>query len=237
MFFIAQIKALSHFSVISIWYNKVIMTRILLVEDDKSMAKTLIKGLSRKDYDVSVIEDGNLAKLSKVSDYDLVLLDWMLPGTEGIDILKVWREDKHFTTPVIMLTAKQTVKDRVDGLKTGADDYISKIFEWEELYARIEANLRRSGIANNLLTLDQKENVFKENGKEISLSPREFEILKIFYQHPNRVLSRNQILENLYDDEVDSNVIEKHIYNIRKKFTHDPIQTIRGVGYKFKSGK
>lgn len=213
------------------------MTRILLVEDDKSMAKTLVKGLSRKDYDVSVIEDGNLAKISKVSDYDLVLLDWMLPGTEGIDILKVWREDKHFTTPVIMLTAKQTVKDRVDGLKTGADDYISKIFEWEELYARIEANLRRSGIANNLLTLDQKENVFKENGKEISLSPREFEILKIFYQHPNRVLSRNQILENLYDDEVDSNVIEKHIYNIRKKFTHDPIQTIRGVGYKFKSGK
>lgn len=212
------------------------MANILVVEDEKRMAQTLERGLTQSGHQISLIIHGSKAMQIDISDYDLVLLDWMLPGVSGIDLLRHWRRCGQ-QTPIIMLTAKTHLTDKVSGLNYGADDYISKFFEWPELLARISALLRRSsetGHTQNILSWDSRSKCFWEKGRIILLTPKERVILKYIFDRPNRLISKQALLQHVYQDENDtnSNVIERHIHSLRSKFEHEPIQTIRGLGYR-----
>jgi DNA-binding response OmpR family regulator len=219
--------------------NLVSQKRILVVEDEKDMARTLEKGLVSNGFNVDLIINGTDARLKDIREYDVVILDWMLPGFDGISVLKYWREQK-FTTPVLMLTARDFVKDRVAGLDGGADDYMSKFFGWDELLARLHALIRRTKPANikkaGHLELNFETQVFSENGVEVALTSTETKILIYFFQHPHTIISASQLTHSIYEQGENpySNVIARHIKTIRKKLHHDPIETIRNLGYRLK---
>ena len=213
--------------------------RILLVEDDSLLGEGLLSGLQRKNYSVDWVKNGESALAAIAStDYDAVILDIGLPKMSGLDVLKRSRKQGH-TIPVLILTAQDATSDRVTGLDAGADDYLIKPFEFEELCARLRALTRRAkGIAEKKIRyknieIDTAAHNVTYNNEIITLSRREFSLLEEMLSSTGRVLSRSQLEDKLYSwgDEVGSNAIEVHIHHLRKHFGSDLIKTVRGIGY------
>ena len=218
------------------------MLRILLVEDDNLLGDGIHEGLTQFGYNVEWVQDGAIALHAlKVEPFDLVVLDLGLPKKSGIEVLRSMRRS-NINIPVIILTARDSIDDRVQGLDAGADDYMIKPFDLNELCARIRAASRRNashGKPDNLLSvgaveLDTASLSVAAEGQNIPVSRREFAILHKLMANTNRVMSRQSLTESVYgwDDEIDSNAIEVHIHNLRKKLAeYLKIRTIRGIGY------
>ncbi len=217
--------------------------KILVVEDEHRIANTIKKGLEQERYTVDVVYDGqNGFDLATTEDYDLILLDLLLPGMDGITICKNLRQ-KNIHTPILMLTAKSQIQDKIAGLDGGADDYLTKPFSFEELLARIRALARRPHetkaevISVGDLTLDPKNFVFSKFGKNMALSSKEFKLVEYFMRHQNKILSKDQITNHVWDYDADilPNTIEVYVRNLRLK--NIPIETVRGFGYRLCSNK
>lgn len=213
--------------------------RILLVEDDPMIGESVLDGLKAEGYAVDWVQDGNSALIAlRTTPFSLVILDLGLPGKDGLTVLHEARMQK-IHVPVIVTTARDTVEDRVKGLDAGADDYLIKPYDLDELSARIRALLRRSAGRSEptiergrLLIKPQTREVFF-NGEPVLLSSKEYALLVALADRQGVVLSRGQLEEKLYDwdSTVGSNAIEVHIHHLRKKLTDDAIKTVRGVGY------
>ena len=218
--------------------------RLLLVEDNVPLADELVASLGRQGYAVDWLADGRDASYQGASEpYDLIVLDLGLPGKPGLDVLRDWRAG-DLATPVLVLTARDSWAERIEGLKAGADDYLTKPFHPEELLLRIQALLRRAhGIANQPLlkvgglALDEARQSCRKGDEEVQLTAGEFRLLRFFMLHPGQLLSKSQLAEHLYDGETerDSNVIEVHVNRLRSKLGRELIQTRRGQGYRFGS--
>lgn len=216
--------------------------RLLVVEDHVALADELLADLARSGYAVDWLADGRDAVYQGTSEpYDLIVLDLGLPGKPGLDVLREWRAS-GLKTPVLVLTARDHWAERIDGLKAGADDYLTKPFHPEELQLRIQALLRRShGLANQPqleaagLQLDESRQAVIRDGAEISLTAAEFSLLRYLMLHSHKIISKTRLLEHLYDaeSERDANVIEVHINHLRSKLGKTIIETRRGQGYLF----
>ena len=213
--------------------------RVLLVEDDLMIGESLRKGLRLEGFTVDWVQDGHGAELAlETTDYALVLLDLGLPKKDGLSVLRGWRA-RDVTTPVLILTARDAVPDRVAGLDSGADDYLVKPFDLSELLARMRALLRRQAgrargwVEIGALRLDPVAHTVEYQGKPVALSAREFALLQALVDWPRAVLSREQLEERLYGwgEEVESNAVEVHVHNLRRKLSQQVIRTVRGVGY------
>ncbi|MGD9900777.1 MAG: response regulator transcription factor [Calditrichaceae bacterium] len=216
--------------------------RILIVEDEKGIANFIRDGLEEENFAVDIAGDGETGlEMSLINEYDVILLDWMIPGISGIEVCRgIRKNDKK--TPIIFLTAKDTVQDTIFGLNAGANDYIKKPFDFEELLVRIRVQLRTAGDENVLLQLGDIEmnlethQVLRDN-QEISLTQKEFALLEFLIRNKNKVCSRTRIIEHVWDIhfESDTSVIDVYINFLRKKLKLDGgkehIHTIRGVGY------
>ena len=223
--------------------------KILLIEDDIKISSFIEKGLKEQGFIVDCCDDGNQGYLLVFEPgYDLIILDIMLPGKDGLSILRSLRDNKH-TVPVILLTARSAVNERIEGLNLGADDYLCKPFYIGELIARIIAITRRaSGNSLNLLscdnlTLDLIAREVKINNIIIDLTNREFNLLELLMRQPGRVLTRTQILEHVWGYGFDplTNIVDVYIRRLRNKINKDhhgpEIETVRGVGYRLKRNK
>jgi DNA-binding response OmpR family regulator len=217
--------------------------RILVVEDDRKVASFLERGLREEGYSVDVAYDGEDGRLkAHVHDYDLLLLDVMLPGISGLELVRDLRA-REKATPVLMLTARDSEDDVVTGLDAGADDYLTKPFGFDELLARVRALLRRGGAARpdrliyGDVELDRVKHEASRAGSKLDLTPKEFRLLEFFLLNPERVVRRTELLEKVWDLTFDpmSNVVDVHMGHLRRKLraaSNDPlIQTVRGVGY------
>lgn len=213
--------------------------RLLLVEDDELLGDAVKTGLAQFGYIVDWLRDGESARSAiKTESFELIILDLGLPKLSGINLLQIIRQDKN-TTPVMILTARESVEDRIKGLNSGADDYIIKPFDLNELNARIRALIRRSqGRANTTLQykniiIDPAAHSVTLDNVRINVPRREFALLQKLLENSGNVLSRDQLMQSIYgwDEDVDSNALEVHIHNLRKKLNANFIRTIRGVGY------
>lgn len=215
--------------------------RILLVEDDELLGDGIRTGLRHYGYTVDWVKDGRSAHrvlTTPQEDFDVIVLDLGLPKMSGLDLLKSIRE-RHITVPVVILTARESVEDRVKGLDAGADDYLTKPFDLDELCARMRALQRRSKaranpvIAYQDIELDPASHTVQQAGKDAPISRREFALLQKLLENTGRVISREQLNQTLYGwgENIDSNALEVHIHNLRKRFGTQLIRTIRGVGY------
>lgn len=216
--------------------------RLLLVEDDEMIAEPVLEFVRRAGYAIDWAQDGRAAELSLGNDvYDLVLLDLGLPKKDGIGVLTSYRKAGG-VAPVIILTARDAVDDRICGLDAGADDYLIKPFDLDELAARIRALLRRRTgqkqpvFTHGDLTLDPAAHEATKSGEILPLVPREFALLQALIDEPTRVFTKAVLEEKLYGwgEEVGSNTIEVHVHSLRRKIGADQIVTIRGVGYRLK---
>jgi len=218
--------------------------RILVVEDEPGIARFIRQGLSEAGYAVDVASDGEEGlDYALAAPYDLLVLDILLPKMDGLRLLRELRE-RGMRTPVLLLTARDTVEDRVQGLDSGADDYLVKPFAFPELLARVRALLRRPPLQSNPvlrvgdLELDTVRREVRRAGRRIDLSPREFSLLEHLMRHPNQVLTRTQIAEHIwnFDFYAESNVVDVYIGYLRRKidrgFDRPLIHTVRGVGYR-----
>jgi DNA-binding response OmpR family regulator len=218
------------------------MTKILLVEDDIALSKSLLKGLELKGYEVTCLFDGLDARMADWTNYDLVIMDWNLPKFSGVDVIRFKRRE-NWNGLVLMLTARSEALDVANGLDFGSDDYLAKPFEWEVLYAHIRALLRRKNTGKSIaqykgpLVWVEDEKRFTEYGKDLNLTDTEYQLLLHFYLHSSKIITRDNLINTVYSRQIvpDSNVIDRHISSIRKKCTNDPIQTIRGSGYRLRS--
>jgi two-component system copper resistance phosphate regulon response regulator CusR len=218
--------------------------RVLVIEDEDEIADYLVRGLREDGYTVERAADGAEGRhYLKNGPWDVVLLDWWLPGTDGLSLLRQFRQTDPLT-PIIMLTAKDAVTDRVRGLDGGANDYLCKPFAFEELLARLRAAVRRPDrIAGTVLThadvqADLATQRVERAGHRLDLTAREYALLIFFLRHPNEVLSRTRIYEAVWDERYDglSNTLEVHVMELRKKLeAHGPrlIHTLRHRGYSF----
>ncbi|MFJ3487276.1 response regulator transcription factor [Pseudomonas sp. NPDC090202] len=216
--------------------------RLLLVEDHVPLADELMATLGRQGYAVDWLADGRDAiHQGACEPYDLIVLDLGLPGIPGLEVLQKWRAD-GLSTPVLVLTARGSWAERIEGLKVGADDYLTKPFHPEELQLRIQGLLRRArGLANQPtleaagLHLDEGRQCVIRDGQDIQLTSAEFRLLRYFMLHPEQILSKSHLAEHLYDgeNERDSNVIEVHVNHLRRKLGREAIETRRGQGYRF----
>ncbi|MDB5808962.1 MAG: response regulator transcription factor [Betaproteobacteria bacterium] len=213
--------------------------RLLLVEDDAMIGESVRLGLRRGGFTLDWVRDGRAAELALANDvYDLMLLDLGLPKKDGLEVLKNLRRQGN-RMPVLILTARDSVGDRITGLDSGADDYLVKPFDLDELSARIRALMRRqAGRAETLMqcgdvTLNPATREATLGGRELALSAREFAVLAALLDRPGAVLSREQLEEKIYgwDEEVESNAVEVYVHGLRKKLGADFIKNIRGVGY------
>lgn len=221
--------------------------RILVVEDEEKLAQSLQKALEKEGYAVDYVTDGETAERRIElchKDYDLVILDWMLPKKDGIEITKKVREAK-INIPILILTARFGTNDKVNGLDSGADDYLVKPFSLEELIARVRALLRRPAETlpselkvQDIILNNTTRKVMKKN-KEVKLTVKEFALLEYLMRHPNQVVNRNQILDHLwgFDFNSFSNVVDVHMKNLRKKLNSGKqriLETVRGIGYRIR---
>ena len=216
--------------------------RLLLVEDSVELADALMADLLRHGYAVDWLADGREAVYHGLSEpYDLIILDLGLPGRPGLQVLREWREQGSHT-PVLILTARSSWAERIEGLKAGADDYLSKPFHPEELLLRIQGLLRRAhGLSNQTellaggLSLDEGAQCVTLDGQRVELTAAEFRLLRYFMLHSGQLLSKTQLSDHLYDGESerDSNVLEVLINRLRSKFGKSLIETRRGLGYRF----
>ncbi|CAN4265248.1 OmpR Response regulators consisting of a CheY-like receiver domain and a winged-helix DNA-binding domain [Methylophilaceae bacterium] len=213
--------------------------KLLLVEDDALLGDGVRAGLKQAGFAVDWVQDGLAAKVALDSEeYDLLVLDLGLPKLSGMDLLKSVRA-KRASLPVLILTARDTVADRVAGLNAGADDYLVKPFDLDELIARLNALLRRSAgqveltLQHGAIELTPASHQVRLAGTDVSMSAREFSLLHTLLLHTGRVHSREQLEQTLYGwgEEVESNAIEVHVHHLRKKLGSDLIRTLRGVGY------
>jgi DNA-binding response OmpR family regulator len=218
--------------------------RILLIEDDRKAARLLAKGLQEEGWVVDVAATGEAGdELASVNEYDVVVLDWLLPDREGIQVCRDLRT-RGLATPIVMLTARDAVDDRVTGLNSGADDYLTKPFAFAELLARIHAVLRRSALTRPVvlqvadLTLDPASHRVTRGGVPISLTPKEYAILEVLLRRGGQVVTRAQLAEGAWEVEPDAltNLVDVHVSHLRRKIDHDRmpalIHTVRGQGYR-----
>ena len=217
--------------------------RILLVEDDRKGARILSSGLEEEGFTVDLAADGSEAEAALGTvDYDLVILDWLLPGKQGIEVCRDLRR-RDASTPVLMLTALDAVEDRIEGLDTGADDYLTKPYAFWELLARIRALLRRSKNARRPLlevadlTLDPVTHEVTRGGRVIDLTEKEYDILNALARHAGRVMTKTELTGLLWGEDIEHvfNLLEVHISHLRKKIDGGAslplIRTVRGRGY------
>jgi len=219
--------------------------RILVIEDEPTIIEFLRTGLAYEGYQVAIAPDGRTGfDLAANQSFDLIILDLMLPDMDGFDVCRKLREQGN-ETPIIMLTARREIDDRVTGLNLGADDYITKPFSFAELVARIRALLRRQGKARDQqvlqgadIVLDSETHQVTRAGQPVDLTPTEFALLELLMQHPRRVFTRETLLNRIwgYDYAGDANVVDVHVSHLRQKLGDKPprlIRTIYGVGYAF----
>ncbi len=213
--------------------------RLLLVEDDLMLGEALQDALMPHSYVVDWVKDGESAlKSLRREHFEIIILDIGLPGMDGFDVLKILRKE-NFELPVLLLTARDTLTDKVTGLDAGADDYLLKPFDLDELLARLRALSRRAAgraspfINHGKLHINPENHTVSYDNQPIVLARREYMVLIKLLENAGRVLSREQLEQSLYGwlDDVDSNALEVHIHHIRKKIPVDLIRTVRGVGY------
>jgi DNA-binding response OmpR family regulator len=219
---------------------------ILLVEDDHKAARLLARGLEEEGFAVTVAHTAEDAGGMPGPDCALVILDWMLPGADGIDLCRTWR-GRGARTPILMLTARDAVADRIAGLNTGADDYLTKPFVFDELLARVRALLRRAGQPQSVcvgdLALDPRTHAVTRAGTELDLTPKEYAILELLMRHVDDVVTRQQLAEHIWHADLIAidNLIDVHMKNLRRKV--DPpgapalIRTVRGRGFRLSDGR
>jgi DNA-binding response OmpR family regulator len=218
--------------------------RVLLIEDDRKAAKLLAKGLHEEGFVVDVAPTGETGEEQAfVNEYDVIVLDWLLPGKDGLAVCQALRA-RDLTTPILMLTARHSLADRVNGLSTGADDYLTKPFAFAELLARIRALLRRARVARppilrvTDLMLDPASRKVTRAGVKIGLTSKEYTILEVLMQNAGETVSRTRLVERVWDEasEVLDNLVDVHVSHLRKKIDREPgsslIQTVRGFGYR-----
>jgi len=214
--------------------------RVLLVEDDEQLGESLEAALRLEQYAVDWVRSGEPVRAALgATPYDLLILDLGLPGVPGMQVLRQLRADKHIL-PVLLLTARNTMADKVDGLDSGADDYLTKPFEMDEMFARVRALLRRRGDSKISrlevagISLDPVDHVVEFDGASLDLTAREFAILEILLRNAGRFVSRQRLEEGIYSwgEEVGSNTVEVYISRLRKRFGSNSIETMRGVGYR-----
>lgn len=218
--------------------------RVLVVEDDPVLGEAVVEVLRDASYATDLAADGDTAdELLSVNDYDLVLLDWNLPGTSGIDLLAEWRSQGK-QQPILMLTGNIEVQHRIDGLDSGADDYLTKPFSFEELLARVRSLLRRRAVPLRAelqaadLAMDRASHRVTVAGEVVSLSPKEFALLEYLLVRKGDVVSRTEISEHVWDEHFDpmSNTIDVILHRLRKKLgpasSGERIETVKGVGYR-----
>lgn len=216
--------------------------RLLLVEDDPGLGPRLQSALNRAGYATDLSIEGKDAEaMGDIEPYDLIVLDLGLPGRSGLEVLTHWRQRDN-RTPVIILTARDGWQDKVEGFRAGADDYLAKPFQTEELLVRINAVLRRCAGLNpgdlsyaGLMLDESDQSVRLESGTKLSLTGTEFRLLRFFMLNPGKLLSKTTLTEHVYqlDSDKDSNVIEVYINRLRQKLGQDLIETRRGQGYIF----
>jgi DNA-binding response OmpR family regulator len=218
--------------------------RVLLIEDDRKAAKLLSKGLHEEGFVVDIAPTGETGEEQAfVNEYDVIVLDWLLPGKDGLAVCQALRA-RDLTTPILMLTARHSLADRVNGLSTGADDYLTKPFAFAELLARIRALLRRARVARPPilrvidLMLDPASRKVTRAGVKIGLTSKEYTILEVLMQNAGETVSRTRLVERVWDEasEVLDNLVDVHVSHLRKKIDREPgsslIQTVRGFGYR-----
>ncbi|NBJ10708.1 response regulator [Microvirga arsenatis] len=217
--------------------------RILVVEDDAVLLDGLKVGLGIHGFTVDAVAScGDARAALATAEFDAIVLDLMLPDGSGLDILRELRR-RQDATPVLLLTAKDTVADRIGGLDSGADDYLGKPFDLDEVAARLRAISRRAAgraspvLAWNGIELDPGRRTVEVDGKPVGLSRREFSILEALMRHPGTVLSKDQLADRLYgwEEDVESNAVEVHVHHLRVKIGRDAIETVRGLGYRLRS--
>ena len=220
--------------------------RILIIEDDDRLARVMARVLQQERFDVDVANDGEAGLEMALSGiYDAAIVDWMLPGRDGVEIIRELRAERN-ATPILMLTARGELPERVQGLNAGADDYLGKPFAFEELLARLRALTRRGEkplleptVTIGDVTIDFAAHTVSRDSQAVELSPREFALLETLVRNRGRVLSRDQLLERVwgYDAEPQGNVVDLYIHYLRRKLAADGrdsdsiIRTVRGAGY------
>lgn len=217
--------------------------KILVVEDDIKIATFLKKGLEEEFYSVDIVDNGEDALyLCDTNKYDLLLLDIMIPAPNGLEVCKILR-DKNIQTPIIILSAKNSIEDKVEGLSEGADDYLTKPFSFEELLARIKVQFRKNSNKSNVLqidnlVLDLDKKVCFRGERKIELTSKEYALLEYFLRHQESLISSENINENIWnlDESTASNIVNVYIYRLRNKIDKNEdvklLHTIRGLGYK-----
>lgn len=216
------------------------MSRILIVEDERGLSSFLEKGLGSRGYTTKVIDDGATAiTIATDEDFDLVILDLGLPDVDGLSVLRELRR-RGERMPVVILTARDDLSDKIEGLDAGGDDYVTKPFKLEELLARVRVRLRDGGESERMvlesgeITLDLRTRRAVLGGRLVDLTAREFTMLETLMRHSGQVLSREQLLAHVwgYDYDPGSNVVEVYIRYLRRKLGSDAIKTVRGMGYR-----
>ena len=215
--------------------------KILLVEDNENILSILKRGFSEKGYVIDEALNGKDAEyLATINNYNVIILDWMLPLKSGIEVLQSLR-DKNIMTPILILSAKGSIENKIQGLTAGCDDYLSKPFSFDELLARVEALHRRSILLSKKnfiefsnIKIDIIKKIVYQDASELVLSSKEYSLLWLLIEHKNSFISKSMIEEMLWSNEkfINSNIIEVTIYNLRKKLGKEIIKNVRGLGYK-----
>ena len=225
-------------------YNELIAVRVLIVEDEPTLSQQMVRALSDAGYVIDTAADGARADFAvRTESYDAILLDLGLPGVDGLTVLRGWR-DTGLSVPVLVLTARGSWHDKVTGIDSGADDYVTKPFHVEEVLARLRALLRRAGgqgtpaLQCGAIVLDPRTARVTRHGTPVRLTSHEFRVLSYLMHHRSRIVPPGELSEHIYarDADRDSNTVEVFIARLRKKIGAGAIETVRGLGYRMVNG-